>query len=231
VPTLDELLEMSDENIARLSIATLKAVLFQNHVNARLVVEKAELVAKVRTLVEDERRERERHAVIEAAERAAEEEARREREEEARRAENQRRRREEGQAEVTAEDVRGDGESAMDVDVSEEHSEAHVHAEGASDGSAPPPPPKLAPPTPPKSSASAPARGLSPKAQAKAAQLERTGLCVICQDEEANIAIVDCGHLCLCRACSELIMKGSRECPLCRTRIVTEQRLLRIFKS
>jgi hypothetical protein len=25
--------------------------------------------------------------------------------------------------------------------------------------------------------------------------LERTGLCVICQDEEANIAIVDCGYV------------------------------------
>ncbi|KAJ1311695.1 hypothetical protein OPQ81_010168 [Rhizoctonia solani] len=31
-----------------------------------------------------------------------------------------------------------------------------------------------------------------------AAKLERDGLCVICQDEDANIAIVDCGHLCLC---------------------------------
>ncbi|KAK0237670.1 hypothetical protein EDD85DRAFT_921308 [Armillaria nabsnona] len=60
---------------------------------------------------------------------------------------------------------------------------------------------------------------------------ERGGLCVICQDEEANIAIVDCGHLAMCRGCSDLIMAGSRECPLCRTRIITEARLLRIFKS
>ena len=72
-PSLDQLLDMSEDDIAHLSIGTLKAVLFQNHVNARLVVEKAELVAKVRTLVEDERRERERHAAMEAAERAAEE--------------------------------------------------------------------------------------------------------------------------------------------------------------
>ncbi|KAH9833338.1 uncharacterized protein C8Q71DRAFT_775114 [Rhodofomes roseus] len=235
VPTLDELLEMSGEDIARLSIGTLKAVLFQNHVNARLVVEKAELVAKVRTLVEDERRERERHAVLEAAERAAEEEARREREE-ARRAEEARRRGEEdGQGESAMEDVRGDGESAMHVDISEGQPEVHADVqEGPSDEAAPPPPPKPAtPPVPPKTAPppTPPKRGMSPKAQAKAAQLERTGLCVICQDEEANIAIVDCGHLCLCRACSDLIMKSSRECPLCRTRIVTEQRLLRIFKS
>ncbi|KAH9985499.1 hypothetical protein BJV77DRAFT_1061968 [Russula vinacea] len=63
------------------------------------------------------------------------------------------------------------------------------------------------------------------------ADLERNGLCVVCQDEEANIAIVDCGHLAMCRHCSDLIMSSSRECPLCRTRIVTDARLLRIFKS
>ncbi|KAJ6510392.1 hypothetical protein C8R45DRAFT_1050246 [Mycena sanguinolenta] len=72
---------------------------------------------------------------------------------------------------------------------------------------------------------------LPPKAQAMASHLERTGLCVICQDEEANIAIVDCGHLAMCRDCSDLVMGSSRECPLCRTRIVTEARLLRIFKT
>ncbi|KAH7345244.1 hypothetical protein B0J17DRAFT_33237 [Rhizoctonia solani] len=71
-----------------------------------------------------------------------------------------------------------------------------------------------------------------PKAAAHtAAKLERDGLCVICQDEDANIAIVDCGHLCLCLECSELVMQSSKECPLCRTRIVTSQRLLRIFKT
>ncbi|KAF8170676.1 hypothetical protein K438DRAFT_1909294 [Mycena galopus ATCC 62051] len=80
------------------------------------------------------------------------------------------------------------------------------------------------------SSSSAPPP-LPPKAQAMASHLERTGLCVICQDEEANIAIVDCGHLAMCRGCSDLVMGSSRECPLCRTRIVTEARLLRIFKS
>ena len=34
---------------------------------------------------------------------------------------------------------------------------------------------------------------MSGKAQQMAAHLERTGLCVICQDEEANIVVVDCG--------------------------------------
>ncbi|KAJ8595524.1 hypothetical protein M405DRAFT_871765 [Rhizopogon salebrosus TDB-379] len=76
---------------------------------------------------------------------------------------------------------------------------------------------------PPPASSSSP----SPKPTST----ERSGLCVICQDQEANIAIVDCGHLAMCRACSELVLASSRECPLCRTRIVTEARLLRIFKT
>lgn len=70
-----------------------------------------------------------------------------------------------------------------------------------------------------------------PKMHGSASTLERTGLCVVCQDEEANIAIVDCGHMAMCRGCSDLIMSSSRECPLCRTRIVTEARLLRIFRT
>jgi hypothetical protein len=28
-------------------------------------------------------------------------------------------------------------------------------------------------------------------------EIER-GLCVVCQDEEATLAVVDCGHLCMC---------------------------------
>ncbi|KAH8827370.1 hypothetical protein DL96DRAFT_1669924 [Flagelloscypha sp. PMI_526] len=63
------------------------------------------------------------------------------------------------------------------------------------------------------------------------AELEKTGLCVICQDDEANIAIVDCGHMAMCKDCSDAVMKSTKECPLCRTRIVTEQRLLRIYRT
>lgn len=47
---------------------------------------------------------------------------------------------------------------------------------------------------------------------------ERDGLCVICQDAEAQLAVVDCGHLSMCADCSKLVMATSRECPLCRTR-------------
>jgi hypothetical protein len=167
---------MEAEGIKVLSIGTLKAILSQNHVNARLILEKSDLVNKVVTLIEDERRDRERKAREEELENRAMEEERRMREE------NQRK---------TEEDKGKKNEST--------------------DSAKPAP--------------------LHPKAQAMAATLERTGLCVICQDEEANIAIVDCGHLAMCRGCSDLIMNSSRECPLCRTRIVTEQRLLRIYKT
>lgn len=61
--------------------------------------------------------------------------------------------------------MRGDGDGDGDMNVDDKPS-------GSS--TAPPPP---------------------PKARATAADLERTGLCVICQDDEANIAIVDCGYV------------------------------------
>ncbi|KAJ7902682.1 hypothetical protein B0H14DRAFT_1142870 [Mycena olivaceomarginata] len=70
----------------------------------------------------------------------------------------------------------------------------------------------------------------APQAQ-EATHVERTGLCAICQDEEATMAVVDCGHLAMCKDCAELVMRSSRECPLCRTRIVTAARLIRIFKT
>jgi len=71
-----------------------------------------------------------------------------------------------------------------------------------------------------------PARGLQ-----KVREAEPTGQCVVCQDEQANIALVDCGHLALCKSCSDKVMKSTRQCPLCRTRIGSEQRLLRIYRT
>jgi hypothetical protein len=214
---------MTSEAIGSLSISALKAILFINHVNAGMILEKSDLVTKVKVLAADERRERERQRAIEE-------------QEEAERVERQRalleqfrvqREREEGthhdHNENAASEQRGENNNV-------EPSGVDVHLDSSDTSTTPPPPP--------------------PKTRGTAADLERTGLCVICQDEEANIAIVDCGsvflyrnslsvvtnerllrHLALCRGCSELIMASSRECPLCRTRIVTEARLLRIFKS
>lgn len=115
----------------------MKAILFQNHVNAGLILEKGELVLKVKALVEEERKERERDAEIKRREQADELERQTQRLEELRRMKNER-----------------DGK-----------------------------------PTDPEGAAGP----IPPKAQTSTAALERDGLCVICQDEEANIAIVDCG--------------------------------------
>ncbi|KAI0631065.1 hypothetical protein C8Q77DRAFT_1229928 [Trametes polyzona] len=224
VPSVDALLAMSDTELSRLSVGVLKEILFKNHVNPGPVVEKGDLVARVKTLIEEERIERERHAREEEEERLYEEQLRREREEEARAAEQRRAAAEhsnEGQAEAQTPADNEAGEAANSGSTSQPIPTPQSGTTPATPVS-----------TPPQTSPSPPARTtLTPKAQAMASRLERTGLCVICQDEEANIAIVDCGHLALCRGCSDLIMKSTRECPLCRTRIVTESRLLRIFKT
>lgn len=161
---------MPDAELGRLSVGVLKEILFVNHVNPGPVVEKGDLVARVRTLVEQERLERERHAQEEEEERLYEEEMRRAREEERRASEERRAAREAG---ARAE--------AQPVPAPQPQTQEGASAPGPVS-------------TPPQGSASeSHASTLTPKAQAMATRLERTGLCVICQDEEANIAIVDCG--------------------------------------
>ncbi|KAJ6510399.1 hypothetical protein C8R45DRAFT_963989 [Mycena sanguinolenta] len=61
-------------------------------------------------------------------------------------------------------------------------------------------------------------------------ELERPGHCAICREEEAIMAPIDCGHLAMCRQCSDGVMNTSRLCPICRQRI-EEGRLIRIFKT
>jgi hypothetical protein len=143
---------MTDDEISHMSISALKTVLFQNHVNARMLLEKSDLVARVRALLGDERHERAREATIHAREEEeiiarqhAMKEEQRLREERARQAREQ-----------------------MHRDNSADAARDGQHFE-----------PKLPPP---------PMMGTS-------ADLERNGLCVVCQDEEANIAIVDCGYV------------------------------------
>lgn len=151
---------MPTEDLASLSIGALKAILFTNHVNAGLILEKGELVTKVRALVEDERRERDRQRALEEAEEADRIERQRvllEQHKMAQREREERARAEQSRA--------GDGDGNDDMNVDD------------------------------KSSGSSTAPPLPPKARATAADLERTGLCVICQDDEANIAIVDCGYV------------------------------------
>ncbi|KAF8170673.1 hypothetical protein K438DRAFT_1853673 [Mycena galopus ATCC 62051] len=50
------------------------------------------------------------------------------------------------------------------------------------------------------------------------------------KDEEATMAVVDCGHLAMCKECSNGVMSSSRACPLCR-KSISAARLIRIFKT
>jgi hypothetical protein len=145
-PSLDELLAMTDDEVSHMSIGALKAVLFQNHVNARLLLEKSDLVARVHALLDDERQERAREAAIHA----------REEEEMIAR-----------QREMMEEHYYREEEARQDREQAHYGDDAQ-HSE-----------PRASPP---------PMMGTS-------ADLERNGLCVVCQDEEANIAIVDCGYV------------------------------------
>ncbi|KAF8345287.1 hypothetical protein F5887DRAFT_917558 [Amanita rubescens] len=188
---------------------SLKALLFSNHVNvnATMVLEKSDLVERVLVLVENEK------AVRERARRANEEEE-----------------------EMFREQMRESMQQEVEGERTEQHEHGHEHEdeEGVADHNKEEREGASSPHLHTGSSSSPPLRpasvaGRSPPG--KTSYTDRNGLCVVCQDDEANIAIVDCGHLAMCRECSDLVMASSRECPLCRTRIVTEARLLRIFKT
>ncbi len=55
--------------------------------------------------------------------------------------------------------------------------------------------------------------------------------CVICQDNDSIMAVIPCGHLCLCNGCSDVCMggqNGQRNCPICRGNM---QSVLRIYSG
>lgn len=51
-------------------------------------------------------------------------------------------------------------------------------------------------------------------------------VCVVCQDENASMAIVPCGHVCLCAECSSSILTNDKKCPLCRIAI---EKVMKIY--
>lgn len=53
--------------------------------------------------------------------------------------------------------------------------------------------------------------------------------CVVCRDRPSLMAVVPCGHMCLCNTCSDVCMNGDNDqptCPLCRGDM---QSVLRIY--
>jgi hypothetical protein len=177
---------MAPEDIRSLPVSVLKEILFHNHVNARLLIEKSDLVERVTTLITDERRERERQEIFRQMEE-----------------EQERFRRMGMDADVHAERL---GELHLDSEqqtpnggpepssgagpeqgpevLGSNDTNQQIPATNADDAV---PPGQANTPTPPQ-----PKHGLDGRI-AMAVNLERNGLCVICQDEEANIAIIDCG--------------------------------------
>ncbi|KIR53317.1 hypothetical protein I315_04355 [Cryptococcus gattii Ru294] len=179
VPSILSLVALPDSYLTSLSIGTLKAILYENHVRVdfKQVLEKKELIARVKELVDDERKRLERQRIAEQ--------------------------------EGLEQPPPLSPAPSVNPDEASENTAGPEDTNGGSDDS-------------PKAVKKVPT-GPMP-------EIER-GLCVVCQDEEATLAAVDCGHLCMCPHCSDLIMATSQECPLCRTRIVTKQRLIRIYRT
>ncbi|KAK7054707.1 hypothetical protein VNI00_003170 [Paramarasmius palmivorus] len=249
-PSLDELVNMDESLIASLPISALKQVLFDNHVNARLILEKSELVKRVVGLIEDEKRERverERREAIERGE-LVEDESESEEEEDTEVVDEELapRRRDETapQENATAEEARVESRNDSEHSLGNTANESSTHPSEPSEAThdtsisppevsvspppasvspsppeqsnsthspTPPPAPETSaspvppttsepplPPTPPKSESPPPPPPPHPKTHTKPKKshtpVERSGLCVICQDEDANIAIVDCGY-------------------------------------
>lgn len=189
---------MAPEDLRSLPISVLKEILFHNHVNARLLIEKSDLVERVTTLIADERRERERQEIFRQME---------EEQERLRRAEvetqqgrlNELHLAPEPQPPRQTPDVAPEPTPGTVIgqgyEIPADSSDTNQPIPAARTEDATPSMGDLAPPeqqTVPASPTPHPALGLASR-PAMAISLERNGLCVICQDEEANIAVVDCG--------------------------------------
>ena len=47
--------------------------------------------------------------------------------------------------------------------------------------------------------------------------LDNSGTCVVCQCEKSNVAIIPCGHICLCTSCHQTYLRSFATCPVCNT--------------
>ena len=170
---------MSTDSIGSLSISALKLILFTNHVTTGQILEKSDLVRKVLVLVEDEKAERVRQRQIQ--EREAME--RLQRALEAMHGSNHFEQDTEEQTE-RQQDGEDANESRPNSDIPLHRSDDESrNNEGGHE-------------TNHSQSSSIPAAS-PPHPKATGSSFERLGMCVICQDEDANIAIIDCGYVIL----------------------------------
>ena len=48
---------------------------------------------------------------------------------------------------------------------------------------------------------------------------ERESACVICLENQSNVAVLPCRHLCLCKECASSMISHGSKCPMCRKTI------------
>ena len=172
---------MSSDSIGSLSISALKLILFTNHVTTGQILEKSDLVKKVMMLVESEKAERVRQRQMQERE----EMERLQRAMEAmhgtnhfeRDTEEQTERQQDGDEDQHANESR----SELDIPVHRSDDETKSNEVGHDE-------------TDRSHSSSTPAAS-PPQPKVTGSSFERPGMCVICQDEDANIAIIDCGYV------------------------------------
>ena len=183
LPTLDELLIMSSDDISRLSVSNLKEVLYQNHVPARQILEKSELVQKVKQLITTEREERARSHAMHLQEEWEAQERERLMQEERQEEERRRRRRDAYRTTVESDSGSdgGDNSSGLRTDsepllrprtptdsASTSHSDTTSgHAQSSSQASQP------------KSASTGEGAPSSPPKPPAMSTMERNGLCVL----------------------------------------------------
>jgi hypothetical protein len=181
-PNLDQLVEMNTDSIGSLSISALKSILFTNHVTTGQILEKSDLVKKVLVLVENEKAKRVRQRQMqereemEGLQRAME--TMQGTNDFERDMEEQTEWQQDGDEEQQADEFRQD----FDIPIHRTSAEDSRNNEGGHDE------------TNHTRSSSAPAAS-PPLPKVAASSFERQGVCVICQDEDANIAIIDCGYV------------------------------------
>ena len=194
-PNLDQLVEMSTDAIGSLSISALKSILFTNHVATGQILEKSDLVKKVLVLVENEKSERVRQRQIQ--ERDEMERLQRametmpgttnlfEQDSEEQTMEQPQQQEDGDTEDQQAEESRPDFDTPIHLsdDDGDDDDESRNNDEGGQDETNHP------------RSSSTPAATPSHQPKATGFSFERPGMCVICQDEDANIAIIDCGYV------------------------------------
>ena len=59
----------------------------------------------------------------------------------------------------------------------------------------------------------------------EAVALRSAGVCVVCLDQDATVACLPCGHLCLCAGCMDEVCRRGQPCPLCKAAIADRARI------